>query len=133
MQRGLRLIQEDERLTYGSLEEDGYEIYYRRIPNHVRSAIVRKHTKIGRRGVEVVNWGPASAALIAYAILDWRGVYVLEAGKKKDVPCSPENIEWIPDIVQAEIIEAAGGNPERVESDIKNLPTTHDNKPTTTG
>jgi len=126
--QGLRLITEDERLTYADYAKDGFEIYYRRIPNHIRGAIVKRHTRVNKRGNEIVDWVSVSEELFDYAVIGWKGVYIIENGKRKDVDFSPDVIRNTPDEIQAEIIELAGGNVETTEGDIKNSSSTPDSK-----
>ena len=128
MPKGLRIIDEDERLVFGSMKSLGFEIEYRRIPNTLRNSIAKRYTRIAKRGIEVTDWGPASLEMLQYIILGWCGFYKIVDGKEGNVPYSSETIQFIPDDIQTEILELSGANVERTESDIKNLKSTRDNK-----
>ncbi len=124
---GLRLIKEDERLP--SKLDDECTIYYRRIPNRKRAAIVEKHTKRG-----ATNWVAATNEILEYSILSWEGAYVIdEDDKRRDVPYSTEQVRMIPDKVQADLMDEVGENTDEGGQEAKNSGTTSGSKGTTKG
>jgi len=120
----IHLVQNNEHITY---RRHGAEIYYRRIPSHVRTSITKKHTD--RRGQ--INWSAVGDELLVYAITGWKPGTVLMGGEA--APCTDENKLALPEIIKGEIIEDASDNVEQdQERDLGNSETTHDSKPTTT-
>ena len=132
MSKGIRIINDKERLVQGDFDTDGYEIYYRRIPTHIRSDIARRHTKTGRRNVQTTDWMTAAMDMLKYAITGWRGVFDIIDGKEADIECTPESIEWLPDEIAQDILDSSGANIARDGGDIKNLKPTRVNKSATT-
>jgi hypothetical protein len=117
---GLRLIKTDEKLVY---DGEGFKIYYRRLPNHVRAGIVKRHTKRG-----IVDFYGASVAQLEYCVTGWENVYEEEAdGKRKDIGFDQEKIRYIPDDVQADLLELIGAAVETLDKDAENLEATSDN------
>ena len=122
---GLRLINADERLTF---EGDGFKIFYRRIPNARRGRIMEKNTK---RGGEV-NFNRATIEMLEYSVTGWDGFYTQNgSGERQDVAFDPGKIEFIPDEVQAELMELIGANADRGDVEAKNSPTSSDSSTTT--
>ena len=133
MVHGIRIVTESERLVHGDFKADGYEIYFRRIPAHVRNSITKKFTKVVKRGIEVTDWGSASLEMLQYSILGWRGVYKVEGEKNIEVDFADDMIQWIPDDIQTEVLEKSGANITKDGVISKNLPITRGNKSETTG
>ena len=112
---GINLVRESERLVF---EGSGFKIFYRRIPSHVRTDIVRRCTP--RRGGDP-DWGKISLQFLQYAVLDWEGVHdTNDAGDRITVPYDRDRVGFLPDEVQIELIEKLGENSERLEDDLKN-------------
>lgn len=117
---GLRLIKTDEKLTY---DGEGFKIFYRRLPNHVRAAIVKRFTKRG-----IVDFYGASVAQLEHCITGWEGVFEEDSeGHRTDISFDSEKIRYIPDDVQADLLELIGAAVETLDRDAENLETTSDN------
>lgn len=117
---GLRIIREDERLTY---DGDGFKIFYRRIPNFRRGAIQEKYRK---RGGEI-NISRATDEMLEYCVTGWSGFfYDNEEGRRIDVAYDPKIVRAIPDDVLVEIVDLCGANADSGVVEAKNLPTTSD-------
>lgn len=119
----LRLIDEEERLVYD--EGEGWRLFYRRIPESIYNAIVRKCTN----AKQVTNWAAAGRELFNYAARDWEGV---EDENGTAVAFSLELAERLPAKVRGKIVELAADTGEGMEAGLKNSPTTPGNKPITT-
>lgn len=132
MSKGIRIITETEHLVHGDFAADGYEIYFRRIPSHIRNRIAKKYTRIAKRGVEVTDWLAASIEMLEYSILGWRGVYSVENEKDVEIEYSSDMVEWLPDEIQTDVLEKSGANITKDGGESKNLPTTRANKSQTT-
>jgi len=116
---GLRIIREDESLTY---KGDGFEIYYRRIPNKRRGNILEKHKK---RGQAEANLNSATQEMMEYCILGWKGFYYLNQNKERvDLPFDSGIIGAIPDEVLADVVELCGANADQGQVEAKNSLTT---------
>ena len=117
---GLRLIKTDERLVHNG---EGFKMFYRRLPNHVRAGIVKRYTKRG-----IVDFYGASVAQLEYCVTGWEGVYEENAdGTRVNIPFDQEKIRYIPDDVQADLLELIGAAVETLDKDAENLEVTSDN------
>ena len=94
--RGIRLIEDKERLTY---KVDGSEIYYRRVPADVRARIIRANTVRG-----TVNWEGVSSDMLDYAVTGWDNVRDL-AGNPTSF--SSNLIGTLPERCRVDIVELA--------------------------
>ena len=110
MGKGIDYIQEDERLVYGNYEVDGYEVYHRRIPEHVSRAIIKRNTKFHRKRGEIVDWGQIGKEILEYMITGWKGVYHKVDGKRVELAFSTENIAGLPGDITGELIDLSGVN-----------------------
>ena len=111
---GITLVKESERLVY---EGDGFKIFYRRVPSHVRGEIVRRCSP--RRGGDP-DWAKVSNQFLAYAILDWQGVNEEEEGKMIPAIYDSSKVGYLPDEIQVDLMEKLGANIDKLESDSKN-------------
>ena len=138
MGQGLELVRKEERHTYKNYEVDGYEIYYRRLPEPVRKAFTKKHTKFHRKHGKVTDWEAVADDSIEWMILGWKGIGDRIDGKFIERECIPDNINRLPGDTRADFIELSGiekpdGEKEaEMEEDRKNFETTSDSNPSTT-
>ena len=86
------LISEDEQFTYRFGES---EIYYRRISPAKARMLREMHTKNGRLDNEAFTQDG-----IRYAITGWKNIKDIHG---KDVPFSPDKLDFLPSRVQAEL------------------------------
>jgi len=113
MQKGIRLVELDERLTF---EHAGSRIYYRRVPMDVRRTIITKNTERG-----VLN-GPAfTKAMLEWAVIGWDGILNKDG---EAVPYRLDLVERLPDTIQEKLVELVGAAAEIEAAAEKNSPST---------
>ncbi len=121
----LRLINSEERLKF---EGDGFNIFYRRLPNAKRGRIMEQNSK---RGGDV-NFNKATIQMLEYSITGWSGFYTEDAsGNREEIPYDVTKVALIPDEVQAELMDLIGANADRGEVEAKNFPSTSASSTTT--
>lgn len=132
MAKGFDFIQEDERLVHGNHEVDGYEIYYRRVPEHVSRAIIKRNTKFHRKRGEIVDWGKIGEEILEYMITGWKGGHHRVDGVRQELAYSLENIAGIPGDITSDLIDLSGVRAlDDQEEDRKNSGPTSDSSTST--
>lgn len=89
----LKAISDEERLVYIFSGDPDVKFFYRRIPGHIRDAIIKRHTKI-KKGIEIYDKDTAGKEFIEYALLGWEGFESPESNKP--FPFSIENFDRLP-------------------------------------
>lgn len=124
---GLRLISEDELLTYHG---DGFKIFYKRVSNARRSRILERHTKRGRE----TNSIAAGLEMLDLSVVGWEGVYEMNGdGVKVEIPFEIAKIKAIPDDVAGDLMDLIGANADDIVRESKNSKSSSGSKPTTKG
>lgn len=123
---GLRLVDEDENLVH--IIDEEARIFYRRLPNRRRGEIMARNTKRGE-----VNYTKASIEMLEWSITGWQGFYVIEDGRRKDIPYARDKVALIPDTEQADLVEKIGANADEGGEEAGNSGPTSDSSTTTKG
>ena len=108
MAKGFDFIQDDERLVYGNYDVDGFEVYYRRVPDHVSRAYIKRNTTYHKRRGEIVDWGTIGNEILEYMITGWKGGYHRVDGERKELEYSLENIAGLPGDITGDLIDLSG-------------------------
>ena len=108
MAKGIDVVQEDEQLVFGDLKADGYEICYRRVPDDVSGAIIKRHTTYHRKRGEKTEWREVGKEILEFMILGWKGVHKTVAGVRSELEFSTENIAVLPSDITGDLIDLSG-------------------------
>lgn len=98
----LQLISNNEKFRFVPENFNDTEFFYRRITTTAYLAIVKNHTEKGN----TINFNGVGLEVLEKYVTGWKGI-VDEKGK--ETPFDPKFVSYLPDEIQAQLIECIRG------------------------
>ena len=115
----IKLIRDDERLTFVFSEDQEVKIHYKRIPSHIQDGWLKKNTDKKNR----IDYFAVGLLAMKYAILGWEGIENENGPVKYDPVNADELIPRLPGALVGEFTEELLDGTKREEK-TKNSSTT---------